>query len=545
MRRLAPERHLIAGFAVLACLFAPAAARAGSYGWNMPAEFSVAGANPDHDTYGGTPWVYADGSAASSLAPLDTFQAKIDGGLAGWSDSHDSAALVGVNPQSTPIAGGNNNEDTFPPGRMVLEPTQNHLVALRWTSPLQGTVSLAGTIVSDETDSRAAAACAALGWDTWSLDLNGAAVQGESGTVPPSTQSAQAVAASVPVSPGDTIDLVVTAGAGTSADPGCAPVGVTLALQTPASVPAPVLAGPGAGTSIDDGEPTFSGTASTAFGDRPEVTVRVYQGSVVDSASLTETLAADLTGGSFSVAPSPFLYDGTYTVQVEQDNIVGDQGFSSPVSFQVADPLPPITLASLGARPLSTGAPVLSGTAGTIDGDSPQIAVYIWRGPHARGYPVRRLVAIRAGGSWQIAVEPALPDGPYVAIAAQNGPAGLIGSQLVFFEVDAHPPVVTVLRPAAGARASATGLVIAGRASAAADDFRWVEVLLYRGASATGRPVGAMKVVAEGGRWAVRWPRRLRAGTYTVRVGQRDAAGGVGLSAPKTFVVRAGRRRRR
>ena len=47
---------LLAGTVALAALWLPPAALAGTYTWSMPGDFTVTGANPDHDHYGATPW---------------------------------------------------------------------------------------------------------------------------------------------------------------------------------------------------------------------------------------------------------------------------------------------------------------------------------------------------------------------------------------------------------------------------------------------------------------------------------------------------------
>jgi hypothetical protein len=431
--------RLIASLAsalALAGLCLPAEALAGTYTWSLPTDFTLTGANPDHDHYAGTPWTYTDGTSPTALARLDAFRTNVQGGLVAWTDSNEASALVGTNPQDQPIIGGHSNEDTFPPAQMVLGPTPTHHVAIRWTAPLPATTIVTGTIVSDETAGPARSACGSLGWDTWSLELNGAPVQGQSGTVPDSTQQPQAISASVPVAAGDTIDLVVAAGNGAMVDSACAPVAATFQIQATAPAPALTVDQPAPGTVISNGEPTFSGSASGAFGAQGTVTVRIYRGSAIDASTLAETLTVDRSGRAFSVSPDPFLYNGTYTVQAEQDDILGERGFSSPVTFTIADPLPPIALAGLGSKPLRSATPTFTGTAGTLPGDSAQIDVYIWSGTRARGYPARHLRAPRGpNGRWRIRVAPGLRDGRYVAIAAQNGPAGLIGSQFVRFQI--------------------------------------------------------------------------------------------------------------
>jgi hypothetical protein len=525
---------LVVSALALACLSLPAAASAGTYKWSLPGDFTAAGANPDHDGYGGTPWHYLDGTAPTALSPLGTFEASSQGGLSGWTDAGDTSTFVGVNPQPQSVTGGFQNEDTFAAGQMVLEPTPQHLVAIRWVSPLSATIAVSATLVSDETSSPADKGCAAAGWDTWELDLNGAAVPGKNGTVPTSASGPQPISASLTVRPGDEVDLVIAAGMSASGDSACAPVGATLQVQAPVSPPAVTVDGPSPGAEITDGEPIFSGTAEATFGDVGTVTVRVYRGTAVDPTALVQTLTTTRAGATYSVAPDPFLYDDTYTVQAEQNNILGDHGFSAAVTFKVADPLPPIALDPLGSRPLVTRTPTLNGMAGTIAGDSDLIEVLVWTGAHVHGYPMRSLVASRGlDGRWSVQVTPPLEDGQYLAIAAQDGPAGLIGSQFDLFRIKVDPPAVTLDRT----RVSGRTITLAGRAGVALGDAPSVSVFLYRGPSARGRPRRSFEVRERHGRWTLRWRGGLAAGLYTVRALQRDDAGHVASTASRHLSV--------
>jgi hypothetical protein len=522
----------------LVALCAPSSALAGTYTWNMPGDFTVTGANPDHDHYGATPWTYLDGAGASTLGPLGKFEPSVQGGLAGWTDNGDTSAFVGVDPQAQAIDGGSNNEDTFAPGQAVLEPAPQHVVAVGWTSPLSATVTVTGTIVSDETKSPESSACSSSGPDSWTLELNGSPVQGQDGTVPSNSKGPQAISATMPVAPGNTIDLVITAGAAAIADPACAASGVALQIQAPAAAPAVTLEHPTPGEVINNGEPTFSGSAANAFGDSGTVTVRVYRGTSVDPSALVETLTASRSGSDYAVAPSPILYDDTYTVQAEQDDLVGDQGLSPKVTSKLADFLPLIKLSSLGSKPLLTATPTFTGVAGTEVDDSATIDVYVWSGTRAKGYPVRHLVGTRAAdGRYTIQITPALKDGRYIAIASQDSAGGRVGSQFAIFQVKLHPPAVTLSQPAARTRVRGSGLVLAGAAGTALGDARSVTLLLYRGASARGRTIGRLRVSAGRGSWIIVWPATLRPGVYTVRALQRDDAGHLAGSAPHTFVV--------
>ena len=82
---------------------------------------------------------------------------------------------------------------------------------------------------------------------------------------------------------------------------------------TPPAVTMSLVASP-----TNDPTPTLKGSAGTAEGDNPAVTVMVYQGNVVGgTVAASETVAA--SGGVWSYT-TPHLGDGTYTAQASQSD---------------------------------------------------------------------------------------------------------------------------------------------------------------------------------------------------------------------------------
>ncbi len=88
----------------------------------------------------------------------------------------------------------------------------------------------------------------------------------------------------------------------------------------------------------------YSGSAGTASGDAPSVTVKIYAGGSA-SGTPAQTLTADTTSGGWSASAAP--YDpGTYTARVEQRDQAGNVGsaqstFDVPVSFLAAGDIAP------------------------------------------------------------------------------------------------------------------------------------------------------------------------------------------------------------
>ena len=80
-----------------------------------------------------------------------------------------------------------------------------------------------------------------------------------------------------------------------------------------------------------------------------------------------------------------------------------------------------------------------------------------------------------------------------------------------------------------------------GTAGTAAGDVRTVTVRVFKGGTSDGDPAFAPQTagVGDDGRWSVKAPAALAAGTYTITVEQRDAAENVGHSDPVTFTVAA------
>ncbi len=86
-------------------------------------------------------------------------------------------------------------------------------------------------------------------------------------------------------------------------------------------------------------------------------------------------------------------------------------------------------------------------------------------------------------------------------------------------------------------RVSSTELVFSGRAGDALGDSTRVTVLVYRGGTASGKPVGTLNATRSGTAWTGRLARRLKPGRYTARATQTDDAGHIGRSAVHRFRV--------
>ena len=521
----------LAGALALVALALPGSALAGTYAWDLANDFAAApGANPDNDQYGGTPWSYeesATGSTDPSTFSLASLTFSASGGLSMWSDTSDGT-VVGDNPTGAPITDVNVNA-TIEPG-IFLEPgSGGQVAAVGWTSPFSQTVTVS---INGAVSAEAGVTPPCTYDTTWTLEEEENAVLTLLGTSGLSAGASAPLPASATVAPGGAIYLAVA----NLGDPSCDATGLSLTIQANGTAPTPSVTSPAPGSSTTLTSPSFSGAAAAGFGDGSQVTLRVYSGPAASGNPVQSvTVARAGTGWSGTLASALPL--GTYTVQAEQDDVVGDVGLSAPVTFTVR--LPSVALASLGSRPQTTSTPTLTGTADAGAGAGAYAVVQVYAGTAASGEPIRSLTtAVTAAGQFAVPVAPALPDGTYTAMASQadaSGNTGFSGPQT--FSVDTHAPAVTLVKPAKGSRADTYQLVFAGAAGDQTFDSGIVTVALFKGKGAAAKAVGTMQTKVTGSSWSATWTKTLPPGVYTALAWQADVVGHVGLSIPHSFTV--------
>jgi large repetitive protein len=118
-----------------------------------------------------------------------------------------------------------------------------------------------------------------------------------------------------------------------------APVSFTVDAEAPRVT----LTSPTGGSSTSSSSQILGGSAGTAEGDLPAITTRLYVGATTEGVPL-QTISAQASGGSWS-ATMAALSLGTYTVQAEQSNDVGNTGHSEAVTFTVV-PVPSVATQS-------------------------------------------------------------------------------------------------------------------------------------------------------------------------------------------------------
>jgi hypothetical protein len=271
--------------------------------------------------------------------------------------------------------------------------------------------------------------------------------------------------------------------------------------------PAVTLTGPANSSSVNTATPTFHGAAGTASGNLNTVTVKVYSGSTA-SGTVVETLTAMASGGTWSVAASPALAQGTYTAQAQQSNTAGNIGYSSANTFIVDTTAPVVTLTA-PANNTSTNntTPSFHGAAGTASGDLPTVTVKVYSGSTPSGTVVETLTAMASSGTWSVAASSALAQGTYTAQAQQADAAGNTGfSSANTFIIDTTAPTVTLTAPANDSSTNNTTPTFSGAAGTALGDSNTITVKVYSGSTASGTVVQTLTTTATAvpGRWVHR-----------------------------------------
>ncbi len=379
------RRATISALIAAAMLAAPASAAAASYTWSMPTDFTGAH-NPDPDAYGGTPWSYLQG-APGSFTPLPG--PATNGGRTGWFDGSGNAFVAGT------------------AGSVVeMQSDSSTAVALAWTSPFSTSRSVSVSFTPTFTGHSLTCPTPAA---PRLEDQNGSPIGSATPTVPAHG------------------GIYVVLAKPQLLESGCT---FSIGLQISAGAPTlrPTLTAPAPGAIVKAGQPTFTGTGGTDFGQSKSVTVDVYRGASATGSPL-ESLTASVAGdGSFSASPSPALADGQYTVQATQSNNLGDHGSGPAVTFSIKTHAPVVTLSQPTAGTATTNTrPTFSGGAGTVFGDSRKVTITLYKGSAAAGKPLGTATATPSGADWSARWPHTLSPGTYTARATQTDDAGHTG----------------------------------------------------------------------------------------------------------------------
>ena len=213
--------------------------------------------------------------------------------------------------------------------------------------------------------------------------------------------------------------------------------------------------------------PSFTGTADTADGTKIVVTIfRIVSG---EPQEVPPPMTVTRSGARWKAGPFSALADGTYLVRVEQE---GDEEGTVEEEFTVDADAPHVTLSSpANDSSTSSTSQSVGGSAGTAEGDLPEVTVRLFAGSTIGGSQVASKSVGASGTSWSATLE-GLGPGTYTARAEQSDDVGNVGqSEAVTFTLTAPPA------PAAPATASPPSPPVAS--------FRWVPSAPHAGEAVT------------------------------------------------------------
>jgi hypothetical protein len=141
---------------------------------------------------------------------------------------------------------------------------------------------------------------------------------------------------------------------------------VTFTIDT--TLPAVTLTSPADKSSTSAEFESFGGAAGSAAGDLPQITVKLFAGSIIANEAPLKEVTVPAVNGHWSAAFGG-LSSGTYTAQAQQSDDVGRIGFSQPVTFTVNIPAP-------GTPPVTP--PVVSAPSAVTTPPSPPVASFHW-----------------------------------------------------------------------------------------------------------------------------------------------------------------------
>jgi hypothetical protein len=215
---------------------------------------------------------------------------------------------------------------------------------------------------------------------------------------------------------------------------------------------------------------------------------------------------------------------------------------SLSLTIQAAAPPPAVTLDSPAQGAVIGGAqPTFAGRAGQNFGDAPQITVRIYSGSSVSGSPVQTLTTTASAGAYQVPTNAPLANGTYTAQAEQDDiltPPVSGSSQAVTFSVENGGPNIK-LNDLGSAPLSTATPTLSGSAGTNPGDTPTVGIAIYSGSGENGRAIRVLTAsVGSGGGFSAKVTPALPDGTYTA-IALQKGAGGVGISQPITFVIRA------
>jgi hypothetical protein len=188
--------------------------------------------------------------------------------------------------------------------------------------------------------------------------------------------------------------------------------------------------------------PSFRGTTGTPIAEEWQwepadvVTVRIYptvEGKEGPEVQHLET--PPFLGSVWAAGPAQALAPGKYTALAEQ---LGERSPPAPFTIDTTPPVVRITSPANGSSAVGTSQ-VVSGVAGTAEGDLPEVTVQLFAGPGVGSLLETQSPPV-TGGSWT-ATFAGRPPGTYSVRSEQRDAARNVGfSEPVSFSLTSPPP---------------------------------------------------------------------------------------------------------
>jgi hypothetical protein len=166
------------------------------------------------------------------------------------------------------------------------------------------------------------------------------------------------------------------------------------------------------GMTTDDTHPTLSGTGTAGN------VINLYDGSTLIGST---TVGTD---GTWKVAPTAALTNGTHDIYATQTNSAGASPHSADISFKVdtttpATPTTPVITNDTTHQPITPATPTNDATPDISGTGTPGDTITVYDNDKPIGS-----LTIPDSGNWNFIPSPALPDGPNKIVVIETNPAG-------------------------------------------------------------------------------------------------------------------------
>ncbi len=297
---------------------------------------------------------------------------------------------------------------------------------------------------------------------------------------------------------------------------------LTIDTTAPAAPSVPGLLPADDSGAIGDGITNVTAPRLTGSAE-PGSTVQLYAGTTLLGAGVA-------TGGIYTIAVSPALAEGTYSVTATATDAAGNTSAASPAFSLTIDTTSPAAPSALGLLPADDSGAVGDGITNVnrphLNVSSPAgTAVTLWIAGAVVG------TGTATGGSYTIQLNSALADGTYPITATATDVAGNLSAPSAAFvlTIDTTPPAnppAPGLLPGDDSGVVGDGItnVVQPRLTGSAEPGATVTLFLAGAVVGTG--------AATGGTYTIQLTSPLTDGTYSITATATDAAGNT--SAPSS-----------